>query len=95
MQCRNCGTEIADKAIVCYKCGTATTEARFKPNAPTSRRITPLSLITTLLAVALLVGYAMYSGTRGPEHATPQVVTWIAVGLAVVIVVLRAIARRR
>ena len=27
MTCRKCGTEIAAKAIICYKCGTATTEA--------------------------------------------------------------------
>jgi hypothetical protein len=31
MLCRNCGIEIADKAIVCYRCGTATTEPKFKP----------------------------------------------------------------
>jgi len=24
MVCRKCGTEIAEKAIICYKCGTAT-----------------------------------------------------------------------
>ena len=29
MQCRNCGTEIADKALICYRCGTPTTEAKF------------------------------------------------------------------
>ena len=27
MTCRKCGTEIAAKAIICYKCGTATVEA--------------------------------------------------------------------
>ena len=31
MQCRNCGTEIADKAIVCYRCGAATTDPVRKP----------------------------------------------------------------
>jgi len=31
MTCRKCGTQIADKAIICYKCGTATAE-------PTVRR---------------------------------------------------------
>jgi hypothetical protein len=31
MQCRTCGTEIADKALICYKCGTATTEAKYQP----------------------------------------------------------------
>ena len=35
MQCRNCGAEIADKALICYRCGTATTEAKYKPAAPT------------------------------------------------------------
>src|SRR5919201_102051 len=33
MQCRNCGAEIADKALICYRCGTATTEAKYKPAA--------------------------------------------------------------
>jgi len=31
--CRHCGIEIADKALICYRCGTATTEAKFKPAA--------------------------------------------------------------
>ena len=33
MKCRNCGAEIAANALICYKCGTATTEARIKPPA--------------------------------------------------------------
>ena len=36
MQCRNCGVEIADKALICYRCGTATIEARYQP-APIGR----------------------------------------------------------
>ena len=31
MRCRQCGTEIAEKALVCYRCGAATTEAKFTP----------------------------------------------------------------
>ena len=31
MQCRSCGTEIADKALICYKCGAATTDAKYQP----------------------------------------------------------------
>ena len=27
MKCRSCGAEIAANALICYKCGTATTEA--------------------------------------------------------------------
>ena len=26
MQCRSCGTEIADKAIICFRCGAGTTD---------------------------------------------------------------------
>ena len=33
----HCGIEIADKALICYRCGTATTEAKFKPAAPKRR----------------------------------------------------------
>ena len=38
MRCRQCGTEIADKALICYRCGTATTEAKFKAPAAAGRR---------------------------------------------------------
>ena len=31
MQCRQCGTEIAAKAIICYKCGTATAVPEARP----------------------------------------------------------------
>jgi hypothetical protein len=33
MICTHCGTEIADKALICYRCGNATTEPRIKPPA--------------------------------------------------------------
>ena len=33
MKCRSCGAEIAANALICYKCGTATTEAKIKPPA--------------------------------------------------------------
>jgi hypothetical protein len=31
MKCRSCGAEIAANALICYKCGTATTEPKIKP----------------------------------------------------------------
>jgi hypothetical protein len=91
MICRTCGTEIAAKALICYKCGTATTEAKYQP-APV-RRSSRLSLVATLFALVLLV-VALYMG-RLPNGDTPRVVTWIAVGIAVLVVSLRAYARRR
>ena len=54
MQCRNCGAEIADKALICYRCGTATTEARYQP-APIGRpRSSSTMLRTIVLVLAIL-----------------------------------------
>jgi uncharacterized membrane protein YvbJ len=92
MQCRNCGTEIADQALICYKCGTATTEAKYQPAAP--RRQSRSGLTGTVLGLALLIVLALYMG-RLPNDQMPRSVTWVAVGVAVLVVGLRAYARRR
>jgi hypothetical protein len=65
MQCRNCGAEIAAKALICYKCGTATTEAKYKP-AQVQPRVWSRTLIVTVLVLALLALLALYlsSGMR-------------------------------
>ena len=31
MQCRYCNTQIADNALICYRCGRATTDPKVKP----------------------------------------------------------------
>jgi uncharacterized membrane protein YvbJ len=54
MRCRQCGTEIADKALICYRCGTATTEAKFKAPAAAGRRRSRRTL-GYIIAVVLLV----------------------------------------
>lgn len=36
MRCRFCDTQIADKAIICFRCGRATTDRRVAP--PPARR---------------------------------------------------------
>jgi hypothetical protein len=57
--CRKCGIEIADKALICYRCGTAVTEAKFKPAAP-KRRSSSFVLVGSILAIAILVIVALY-----------------------------------
>ena len=58
MQCRNCGTEIADKALICYRCGTATTEAKYKPHTPARGGSSSMILIVTLIVLLLvMLGY--------------------------------------
>jgi uncharacterized membrane protein YvbJ len=93
MQCRNCGAEIADKALICYKCGTATTEAKYRPAAlrPSSSRA---GLVATVIAIALIVVLFVVMG-RVATGETSQWVRYAAVVVAVLIVALRAFARRR
>ena len=63
MTCKHCGTEIAEKALICFKCGQATTAPRVKPPAEESifahrqKGRTPLiigAIIIVVLAVAIL-----------------------------------------
>ena len=58
MQCRNCGTEIADKALICYRCGTATTEAKYQPHTPARTGSSSTMVIITIVVLLLaLLGY--------------------------------------
>jgi len=66
MICKYCGTEIADKALICYRCGNATTEPRVKPPAegplfdrPRRSRI-PV-VIVVLIVLALLAAWVFHS----------------------------------
>jgi hypothetical protein len=66
MTCGSCGASIADKAIVCYRCGTATAipaAARRAPSAPSGARMTPV--VAAILAVVL----AGLAWTLGEESA--------------------------
>ena len=94
MTCRNCGTEIADKAIICYRCGTATTDPVRKP-AEIRKRSGPLS---SLVALVLLVLLGLYLGTAGQSVLPPDrgygLAAGLAIGVVIVILVVR-IARRR
>jgi len=65
MICKHCGTEIADKALICYRCGTATTEAKFKAPATAGRKRSRRTLgyviavvLLVLLAILLLLARA-------------------------------------
>ena len=59
MICKHCQTEIADKALICYRCGTATTEAKYKP-APIGRRRAPVNWLVMAVGLAALAAAALY-----------------------------------
>ena len=70
MICSHCGTEIADKALICYRCGRATTEPRVKPpdsgpifDRPRHGRV-PMFVIAVVILV-LLALLAAWFGLAG------------------------------
>jgi hypothetical protein len=93
MICRQCGTEIAGKALICFKCGAATTDPVFQPQAGTPPR-SRAAFTVTFVALVLLAVVAVVLARSAPS-GTPPYVTWIIAGVAIVIVALRAYARRR
>jgi hypothetical protein len=82
VKCRNCGTEIADKALICYRCGEATTAPRVAPPSQPSER-GPLGLVIAVLviiAAGVLVLPQLQPGTpRMAGWATLAVVTLLTV----------------
>jgi hypothetical protein len=93
MRCRNCGTEIADKAIVCYRCGTATTDPVRKPAEirPRGGRLLSFVALVLLALAGLFLGEAGQT-TLPPGYRMPAEA---AIGVAILIVVVRLLRRRR
>ena len=90
MTCTNCGTEIAERAIVCYRCGQSTVQAKRKPAALPSRS---RSIVVTLAFVVLMLA-ALFLGQAG-THTLPPEVSWTVTAAAAVILVWRVALRRR
>ena len=56
MKCRECGTEIADKALICFRCGASVAEPVHKPYVkPRSKRTLLTGIILAILALLGLV----------------------------------------
>lgn len=64
MTCRYCGTEIAAKALICFRCGKATSEPRIAPPAEESvfaHRARSRWPVVVLAVVAALVAAALWA----------------------------------
>jgi hypothetical protein len=67
MKCAHCQTDIADKALICYRCGNPTTAPRIKPPTEGSlfdrpRRSRRPVVLLVILVVAALVAAWLLSG---------------------------------
>jgi hypothetical protein len=76
MKCRQCGTEIAEKALICYRCGTATTAPRIPP-PPARPARGPLPVI---VAILIIIATAVLAVPQLPE-GTARISGYVAVAL--------------
>ena len=74
MKCRSCSAEIAEKAIVCYRCGTPTA---LPPTPGASRaprrKVSPLAPALTIL---LLIAAAVWLIPKTPAGSLVRWVAW-------------------
>ena len=93
MLCKHCGTEIADKAIICYRCGVGTTEPVRQPAAARRRPRPLISFVTVvlLLVAALFMGQASRTAT---DPDTLQVIAGVLVAAAILLLIIRIVRRR-
>jgi len=93
MQCRQCGTEIADKAIICFRCGSATTDPVRKA-VPVKPRRSPVVAAAAFLLLVILALYMGQASRTAANPELPQLVAGLALGAAIVILLLRVLRRR-
>ena len=93
MICKSCGTEIADKALICYRCGTATFEARRQPVPIGGGRSRMRGLIVVVGLIVLILAALFLGQTQ--NNTVPEWVRWTVIGLALLVLALRMIMRVR
>jgi hypothetical protein len=93
MQCRQCGTEIADKAIVCFRCGAGTSDPVRKA-VPVRPQRNPLASAGAIIALLLVALYMWQAARTAANPELPQLAAGVALGAAVVVLLLTLLRRR-
>jgi hypothetical protein len=93
MQCRHCGTEIADKAIICFRCGASTTDPVRKA-APLKPKRSPWLLAVVVLVLVLVALYLGQLSRTAANPQLPQLAAGLALGIAVVVLLIGIFRRR-
>ncbi|MGI8671057.1 MAG: hypothetical protein ACR2LU_00455 [Luteitalea sp.] len=90
MICAQCGTDIADKALICFRCGNATFQARRAPAAPPARG----RQLILVVALVILILAALFMG-QVQTGTVPDWVRYTVISLAAVVLAWRALVHRR
>jgi hypothetical protein len=91
MICRNCQAKIADKAIVCYRCGTPT--AMPVPTAAPGRQAGGSRWVLSLLVAVLAV--VVWWQLPGPPTDAKHLAAAAVAVLALIVAVIRRLRSRR
>jgi hypothetical protein len=96
MICSSCGATIADKAIVCYRCGTPTALPAAKSTRPAARRggRPPVVALVLILVGVLVAAFSLLSDTVASWGPSMRAIG-TAVGVVVGIVGAWILVRRR
>lgn len=83
MLCKNCKSEIDDKALVCFRCGYATSERKVEPvvlveDRDQSRRQNWVPLVLAIVFIAVS-GFFMTELAGG---VTPDPIVWLMLASA-------------
>jgi hypothetical protein len=80
MKCRSCGTAIADRAIVCFRCGAPTDMPAPPPRrrAPAPRRRRAAAPLAAVIVVAI-IALAVWLLPRTPAGSPARWAGWAAV----------------
>jgi hypothetical protein len=79
MICTHCSTEIAGKALICYRCGHATTEPRVTPpasgpllEAPRRGRPWMLAIVLALILLGVGLWLLVWQPPNNAQFLAPQ-----------------------
>ena len=75
MDCRHCGAEVSDNALICFRCGRSTHERLQEPlsvrRRSTTRLLVPIAIATLFVSS---VGFFM---TQLPGYQTVHPFVWV------------------
>ena len=80
MICRDCGAEIDDRALICFRCGTATAERERAPQQEASARPARSRAAIGLAALFVLVVVYLLTPLSGDD--TPHPFVWLVLTVA-------------
>ena len=83
MTCQSCGVEIADKAIVCYRCGAPTAVA------PAPRTVRPAGRRRWRVVAGGIVALGVWLAVPGPAMSPVRAAAGLGAGALVVVIVMR------